>query len=50
VLRPGPSGPQVAGFQRPTETQTLFKPWMLVVGAVIMALLAFAITRSLISG
>jgi serine/threonine protein kinase len=52
VLRPRPSGPIVAGFQRPGEAPppTLFKPWMLVVGALIMALLAFAITRSLISG
>ncbi len=38
--------PQVAGFQRPKKTA--LKPWMLVVGAVIMATLAFVITRMFI--
>ena len=41
-----PSVPQVAGFQR-LRKQPL-KPWMLVLGAVVMAILAFAITRAFI--
>jgi hypothetical protein len=40
------SQPQVAGFER-TRRQTL-QPWVLVVGAIIMAALAFAITRAFI--
>jgi serine/threonine protein kinase len=38
--------PQVAGFER-TERPGL-QPWVLVVGAIIMAALAFAITRAFI--
>ncbi len=45
-----PSGPPVAGFEPSAGPPQAFKPWMLVVGAVLMALLAFAITRTLISG
>jgi serine/threonine protein kinase len=41
-----PAQPQVAGFNR-MRTPVL-KPWMLVVGALVMALLAFAITRAFI--
>jgi hypothetical protein len=39
--------PQVAGFQRPRKQG--IKPWVLVIGALIMAALAFAITRAFIS-
>jgi serine/threonine-protein kinase len=42
-----PSMPQVAGFQRPRKQG--IKPWVLVIGALIMAALAFAITRAFIS-
>jgi hypothetical protein len=42
-----PSMPQVSGFQRRAKPG-LLKPWMLVVGALIMAGLAFAITRMFI--
>jgi hypothetical protein len=47
-----PSMPQVAGFH-PRNSSTLrsrggLKPWVLVVGALIMAALAFAITRAFI--
>ncbi|MGE5181806.1 MAG: serine/threonine-protein kinase [Acidobacteriota bacterium] len=38
--------PQVAGFQR--ARKPALQPWMLVVGAVVMALLAFLITRMFI--
>jgi hypothetical protein len=38
------SHPQVAGFQRELPPGTL-KPWMLVIGAFVMAALAFLITR-----
>ena len=41
-----PSAPHVAGFGRPRKQP--LKPWMLVVGAVVMAILAFAITRAFI--
>jgi serine/threonine protein kinase len=40
------SMPQVAGFNRARKQG--IKPWVLVVGALIMALLAFAITRAFI--
>ncbi len=40
------SVPDVAGFERPRR-QSL-QPWILVVGAVVMAVLAFAITRAFI--
>jgi len=39
------SVPKIAGFDNSPRRQGI-KPWMLVVGAVIMALLAFAITRA----
>jgi serine/threonine protein kinase len=42
-----PSMPQVAGFQK--QHKTAIQPWMLVVGALIMAALAFAITRAFIT-
>ena len=38
--------PQVAGFGRPKKPA--LQPWMLVVGAIVMAALAFAITRMFI--
>ena len=44
VLPNRASVPQIAGFD-PQRRQGV-KPWMLVVGAVLMALLAFAITRA----
>ncbi len=44
-----PSRMQPVGYAPATAPASAFKPWMLVVGAVIMALLAFAITRTLIS-
>ncbi len=39
--------PPVAGFNRPRRQ--LLQPWMLVVGALIMAAMAFVITRVLLS-
>jgi serine/threonine protein kinase len=42
-----PSAPQVAGFNRPRKQA--IKPWVLVIGALIMAALAFVITRAFIS-
>jgi serine/threonine protein kinase len=54
---PMPQGPPIGGYESGmanlgpgTGPPLAFKPWMLVVGAVLMALLAFAITRTLISG
>jgi serine/threonine protein kinase len=41
-----PQMPQVAGFDR--DKKLAIKPWMLVVGALVMALLAFVITRAFI--
>jgi hypothetical protein len=41
------SMPQVAGFQRSKKTG--INPWVLIVGALVMAALAFAITRAFIS-
>lgn len=38
-----PSMPQVAGFDQPRSTG--LRPWMLVLGALAMAVLAFVITR-----
>jgi len=48
-LYPDPrnSSPQVAGYQRAPVAPTI-APWMLVVGAVIMAGLAFLVTRMFI--
>jgi len=42
-------GPYVAGFAPRTKKAAL-QPWMLVVGALIMAALAFAVTRAFIAG
>jgi serine/threonine-protein kinase len=44
-----PSMPQVAGFS-PQQRQLRYglKPWMLIVGAIVVALAAFAITRAFI--
>lgn len=39
--------PQVAGFGKPKPQ--LLQPWMLIVGALVMAALAFVITRLLLS-
>jgi hypothetical protein len=44
---PRPAPPPVAGFGKPKVQ--LLKPWMLIVGALVMAALAFAITRVLLS-
>jgi hypothetical protein len=41
------NAPQVAGFGQ--KKQQLLQPWMLIVGALVMAGLAFAITRLLLS-
>jgi serine/threonine protein kinase len=41
-----PAGPQVAGFAR--ARKPALQPWLLVIGALAMAALAFAITRALI--
>ncbi|MBV8759768.1 MAG: serine/threonine protein kinase [Deltaproteobacteria bacterium] len=46
MFPPRPSQPQVAGFG--AEKKKTLKPWVLVVGALVMALLAFAITRAFI--
>jgi hypothetical protein len=46
VLADRPSMPQVMGWQR--ARKTMLKPWMLIVGAVLMALVAFLITRMFI--
>ncbi|HEX4416928.1 MAG TPA: protein kinase [Kofleriaceae bacterium] len=40
-----PQRPSVAAMSRPRRT---LKPWMLVIGALVMALLAFAVTRAFI--
>lgn len=60
---PGPQAPYgqpqpYPTWQRPQEPmypphlppRTGLQPWMLVVGAVVMALLAFAVTRAFIGG
>jgi serine/threonine-protein kinase len=39
--------PQVAGYQKPRKPSAI-KPWVLVIGAVVMAVLAFSITRACI--
>lgn len=42
--------PRVAGFNNSSRTpKYAFKPWMLVVGAILVAILAFVITRAFIS-
>lgn len=47
---PRPSDPHVAGFRTGTQKAGGLQPWMLVVGALVMAALAFAITRAFIGG
>ncbi|MEJ7598792.1 MAG: serine/threonine-protein kinase [Kofleriaceae bacterium] len=47
VFPPRPSAPQVAGFG--ANKAPALQPWMLVVGALVMAALAFAITRFVLS-
>jgi len=50
--QPRPSlPPRVAGFNNPQSRapKYAFKPWMLVVGAILVAILAFVITRAFIS-
>jgi hypothetical protein len=48
--QPRPSLPRVAGFNNPPRApKYAFKPWMLVVGAILVAILAFVITRAFIS-
>lgn len=42
-----PQLPHVAGFQQPRKAA--IQPWILVVGALLMAVLAFAITRAFIT-
>ncbi|MEO8705677.1 MAG: protein kinase, partial [Kofleriaceae bacterium] len=44
-----PSVPQVAGFGAAKKKPPALRPWMLVVGALVMAGLAFAITRAFLS-
>ena len=45
------SMPHVAGFgPKPLQRKAALQPWMLVVGALIMAALAFAVTRAFIAG
>ncbi len=46
VFPRAPSMPQVAGFNR--TRKLALQPWMLVVGALLVAALAFAITRAFI--
>ncbi len=43
-----PSQPQVAGFNR-NQKKSGLQPWMLVVGALVMAALAFVVTRAFLS-
>jgi hypothetical protein len=43
-----PSAPHVAGFTN-RRPKVALQPWMLVIGALVMAALAFAITRAFIS-
>ena len=46
---PRVSLPQVAGFKQPQrQLKYGLKPWMLIVGAIIVAVAAFAITRAFI--
>ena len=48
MLPPRPSSPAVAGFEH-AKKKRLLQPWMLVVGAILMAALAFAVTRAFIA-
>jgi serine/threonine-protein kinase len=44
-----PSTPNVAGFGQKRPPKYGLKPWMLVAGAILVAILAFVITRAFIS-
>ena len=44
-----PSMPNVAGFGQKRQPKYGLKPWMLVAGAILVAILAFVITRAFIS-
>ncbi len=48
VYPPRPTDPPVSGFQTSRGAPSPLRPWMLVVGALIMAGLAFALTRAFI--
>ena len=50
MLQLGQQGPYVAGFGPRSAKKPALQPWMLVVGALIMAALAFAVTRAFIAG
>lgn len=48
--QPRPVAPPVAGFQKKKPAaKPLLQPWMLVAGAILVAILAFVITRAFIS-
>ena len=47
MVPPYANAPAVAGFDR-APRKRLLQPWMLVVGAIVMAVLAFAVTRAFI--
>ncbi|HEY6039249.1 MAG TPA: hypothetical protein VIV58_33430, partial [Kofleriaceae bacterium] len=47
--QPRPSAPHVAGFGQKRPAKYGLKPWMLVAGAILVAILAFVITRAFIS-
>ena len=47
--QPRPSLPHVAGFGQKRPPKYGLKPWMLVAGAILVAILAFVITRAFIS-
>ncbi|MBC7975346.1 MAG: hypothetical protein H7138_10195 [Myxococcales bacterium] len=48
MLQQNQQGPYVAGFGPRPAKKAALQPWMLVVGALIMAALAFAVTRAFI--
>jgi len=50
MLQQSQQGPYVAGFGPRPPKKAALQPWMLVVGALIMAALAFAVTRAFIAG
>jgi hypothetical protein len=50
VMSQRPSMQNVAGFGPKPQKKAALQPWMLVVGALIMAALAFAVTRAFIAG
>ena len=47
--QPRPSAPRVAGFGQKRPAKYGLEPWMLVAGAILVAILAFVITRAFIS-